>query len=178
MTEKSGENWQVEHPNIDHVVVHSIAGTPHGNFAMGDGVIGPSNANSIESRKRMYEDSNASGSSGTETMLRRMESNPGWRSGIERVLQAITEKVDLDFNELMHPHLESSTDWCQGVERVLEAIAEIVPIDISALLQSRQSDQSTSTSKIGASWATSQAAEGGRSDARTDNRVDDDQISA
>ncbi|TVU21084.1 hypothetical protein EJB05_30698, partial [Eragrostis curvula] len=82
-------------------------------FAMGDGVIGPSNANSIKSRKRMYEDSNASGSSGTETMLRRMELNPGWHSGIERVLQAITEK----------------------------AIAEIVPIDISALLQSRQSDQ-------------------------------------
>ncbi|TVU06827.1 hypothetical protein EJB05_46862, partial [Eragrostis curvula] len=120
MTEKSGENRQVEHPNIDHIVVHNIAGTPHGSFAMGYGVIGPSDANSIKSRKRMYEDSNASGSSGTQTMLHRMESNPGWHAGIERVLQAITEKVDLDFNELMHPHLESSTDWCQGVECVLE----------------------------------------------------------
>ncbi|TVU24384.1 hypothetical protein EJB05_26817, partial [Eragrostis curvula] len=56
MTEKSGENWQ-EHPDIDHVVVHNIAGAPHGTFAMGDGVIGPSDALSIKSRKRMHEES-------------------------------------------------------------------------------------------------------------------------
>ncbi|TVU29866.1 hypothetical protein EJB05_21454, partial [Eragrostis curvula] len=153
MTEKSGENWQEEHPYIDHVVVHNIAGAPHGTFAMGDGVIGPSDALSIKSRKIMHEESYASGAasgaSGNRTMLHQVESKPAWHAGIER---ALAEKTNLDTDALMRPESEPNVEWCDGVERVL---------------------QSTSTSVLGASRATV-----GTRASRSDGPIDDDQISA
>ncbi|TVU24458.1 hypothetical protein EJB05_26897, partial [Eragrostis curvula] len=195
MTEKSGENWQEEHPDIDHVVVHNIAGAPHGTFAMGDGVIGPSDALSIKSRKRMHEESYdsgaASGASGNRAMLHQVESNPAWRAGIERVLQALAEKTNLDIDALMHPESEPNVDWCDGVERVLQAMAEIIPVDLSALLRPCCPEhgpsmltekyafalfywqQSTSTSVFGASRATV-----GTRASRSDGPIDDGQISA
>ncbi|KAL6843319.1 hypothetical protein ACP4OV_027032 [Aristida adscensionis] len=178
MTEKCGENWQSENPNIDHEVVKDIAGVAHGTFAMGDGVIGPSDANSIKARKR------------SRTFLHQTESNPAWRAGIERVLQAFAEKTNINFNELMHPESEPNFEWCDGVERVLQAMAEIIPIDISALLHSRHRAQSTSESS--GSGASSGACDGvestlqptsasrycGQQMGHMDDFSDDDQISA
>ncbi|KAL6602802.1 hypothetical protein ACP70R_043163 [Stipagrostis hirtigluma subsp. patula] len=178
MTEKCGENWQVDHPDIDHTVVHDISGLPRGSFAMGDGVISPSDADSIKSRKRVHQESQASGASCSRTMLRQMESNPEWRAGIERVLQAISDKINLDFNDLMQEEAESNLDWCSGVERVLQAMAKIIPVDINALLQPRHPFQSTSASGSGASRQTSDGTREVRSDARIDHGIDDDQMSA
>ncbi|KAL6660520.1 hypothetical protein ACP70R_001555 [Stipagrostis hirtigluma subsp. patula] len=134
MTKKCGENWLVEHQDIDHTVVHDISGLPHGTVAMGDGVISPSDANSIKSKKRVHQVSQSSGASSTRTMLHQLESNPEWRAGFERVLQAITDKINLDFDALMQSESKSNQEWCNGVERVLQAMAKIIPVDINALL--------------------------------------------
>ncbi|KAL6640884.1 hypothetical protein ACP70R_019065 [Stipagrostis hirtigluma subsp. patula] len=145
---------------------------------MGDGVISPSDADSIKSRKRVHQESQASGASCSRTMLRQMESNPEWRAGIERVLQAISDKINLDFNDLMQEEAEFNLDWCSGVERVLQAMAKIIPVDINALVLPRHPFQSTSASGSGASRQTSDGTREVRSDARIDHGIDDDQMSA
>ncbi|KAL6658553.1 hypothetical protein ACP70R_004139 [Stipagrostis hirtigluma subsp. patula] len=179
MTEKCGENWQAEHLDIDHAVVHDLTGVPHGTFAMGDGVIGPSEADSIKSRKRSRPNSQVSGASSSRTMLGQMESNPHRRAGIERVLEALAEKINLDFNALMRPESEPNVEWCDGVERVLRAMAEIIPVDISALLHPRCQAQSTSTS-VGASRAPVQRRESGSTGHMNDgsDTYEDDEFSA
>ncbi|KAL6619724.1 hypothetical protein ACP70R_034863 [Stipagrostis hirtigluma subsp. patula] len=86
VTEKCGENWEVEHPIIDHQVVQNVAGRPHGTFAIDDGVIGPSEANSnMSGASALTEKTNLDFAT-----LMHPESEPNIElcDGMERVLQA------------------------------------------------------------------------------------------
>ncbi|KAL6878208.1 hypothetical protein ACP4OV_012378 [Aristida adscensionis] len=65
-------------------------------------------------------------------MLGQMESDPEWRAGVERVLQAFSEKININFNELMHPETEPNSAWCDVVERALQAMPR-VPWSTAAL---------------------------------------------